>query len=143
MTEPTSKPLVFVDSNIWLYALIVGQDEEKAKIANRLLADNVTNLVMSSQVVLEVVSNLLKKLRSDESEIIRFITSSYHYFRVVHVDEVVMTQASQLRTRYSLSYWDSLIVAAALESHATILYSEDMQNRLVFNNKLTIINPFS
>jgi predicted nucleic acid-binding protein len=44
--------------------------------------------------------------------------------------------------KYSLSFWDSLIVASALAANAEILYSEDMQNGLLIENKLRIINPF-
>ena len=53
-----------------------------------------------------------------------------------------MLAASELREAYSLSYWDSLIVATALEAGAAILYSEDMQDGLWINAQLQIINPF-
>jgi len=43
----------------------------------------------------------------------------------------------------SLSFWDSLIVAAALLGEATILYSEDMQTGLAIHDQLTIVNPFT
>lgn len=39
-------------------------------------------------------------------------------------------------------FYDSLIVASALESECTILYSEDMQPGLVIENQLKIVNPF-
>jgi len=48
-----------------------------------------------------------------------------------------------LRDKYKLSFWDSIIVASALQGGAVRLYSEDMQNGLVVENKLTIINPFA
>jgi predicted nucleic acid-binding protein len=41
-----------------------------------------------------------------------------------------------------LSYWDSLIVATALEADATLLYSEDMHHDLWINARLRIVNPF-
>ena len=50
--------------------------------------------------------------------------------------------AFSLRSKYSLSFWDSLIVASALENNCTTLYSEDMQHQQVIDNQLTIINPF-
>ena len=40
------------------------------------------------------------------------------------------------------TYWDSLIVATALSSECSILYSEDMQHNQLIENKLRIINPF-
>jgi len=50
--------------------------------------------------------------------------------------------ASELRDRYQISYWDSLIVAAALDANCDTLYTEDMQHRQVIEGRLTLINPF-
>ncbi|MFO5494816.1 MAG: hypothetical protein ACLBM6_20290, partial [Cuspidothrix sp.] len=50
--------------------------------------------------------------------------------------------AAKLRDNYSLSFWDSLIVASAILGKANILYSEDMQHSLIINNTLQIVNPF-
>jgi predicted nucleic acid-binding protein len=61
---------------------------------------------------------------------------------VIDVSQEILLSASSLRERYSLSYFDSMIVAAALETNSTILYSEDMQDGLVINEQLTIVNPF-
>ena len=58
------------------------------------------------------------------------------------IDEQTMLSASELREAYSLSYWDSLIAATALEAGAAILYSEDMQDGLWINARLQIVNPF-
>lgn len=49
---------------------------------------------------------------------------------------------ADIAIRYQLSNWDALIVAAALLSECEILYSEDMQDKQVFEDKLTVINPF-
>ncbi len=58
------------------------------------------------------------------------------------LNQEILLKASELRMKYSLSFWDSLIVASALAANAEILYSEDMQNGLLIENKLRIINPF-
>ncbi|HHH18939.1 MAG TPA: PIN domain-containing protein [Campylobacterales bacterium] len=39
--------------------------------------------------------------------------------------------AFRVRQKYNVSYWDSLVVASALQSDCEILYSEDMQDGLV------------
>jgi predicted nucleic acid-binding protein len=44
--------------------------------------------------------------------------------------------------RYRFSFYDSLIIATALEASCTTLYSEDMQHGQLIENKLLIINPF-
>lgn len=51
-------------------------------------------------------------------------------------------RASHLRTQHYFSFWDSLIVAAALHAAVTILYSEDMQSGLKIGDQLEIVNPF-
>lgn len=56
-------------------------------------------------------------------------------------DKTTLTKASELREKYSLSYWDSLIVASALTADCEILYSEDMQDGLRVEQRLDIVNP--
>jgi predicted nucleic acid-binding protein len=46
-----------------------------------------------------------------------------------------------LAERYSLSVYDGLIVAAAVEAKCRVVYSEDMQDGQVLHN-VTIRNPF-
>ena len=48
----------------------------------------------------------------------------------------------EMRIRYHYSYYDSLILASAVESRCTVLYSEDMQHGQVIEKKLKIVNPF-
>lgn len=40
------------------------------------------------------------------------------------------------------SSWDSLIVAAAIQANAKILYTEETHNGQVIEGKLTIVDPF-
>jgi len=51
-------------------------------------------------------------------------------------------KSSQLRDKYSFSFWDSSIVASALHADARLLFSEDMQAGLIVEGKLEIVNPF-
>lgn len=47
-----------------------------------------------------------------------------------------------LKNKYDFSYYDSLIISAALQIGCNILFTEDMQNGQIIENTLTIINPF-
>jgi predicted nucleic acid-binding protein len=60
---------------------------------------------------------------------------------VVPLDLKNYKTAYKIRDNYSFSYWDSLIIASALERGCETLYSEDMQHNQVIENKLTIKNP--
>jgi predicted nucleic acid-binding protein len=135
--------MVFLDSNIWLYAMLAQQSQAKSLACRHLIQTNQHNIAISSQVVIEVAANLLRKGSFNESQIAKFIEDVYQEHFVIDVSQKIMLEASKLRSKYSLSYFDSLIVAAALETGATLLYSEDMHNGLIVENQLTIANPFT
>jgi len=142
MVEPKSNsPSCFIDTNIWLYAFIDSQDKNKHAVANQIVQKN--KVVISTQVINEICVNLLKKAQFLEQDIQAIILSFYGHYPVAEIDRDVLINASELRTRYSLSFWDSIIVATALLSGCEILYSEDMQHNLQINNKLIIQNPFN
>ncbi|PSN12733.1 PIN domain nuclease [filamentous cyanobacterium CCT1] len=130
----------FVDSNVWLYAFNRRQDEAKHQIAKAIVAE--PDLLVSTQVINEVCKNLLQKASFSEAQISKVVTAFYKRCRVTYLSKETLLQASALRTRYRLSFWDSLICAAAIHAGATILYSEDMQNGLNIENCLTVTNPF-
>jgi predicted nucleic acid-binding protein len=132
---------VFIDTNIWLYAFINQSTDFVKQTKARTLIQNVQPIV-SVQVINEIYVNLIKKAKVTEDEISQLIESFYTNYRVIDLTQVILIRASQLRQQYSLSYWDSLIVASALIANVTEIYSEDMQHELVISNQITIINPF-
>lgn len=58
------------------------------------------------------------------------------------LDAVVVEKAMQIEAQTQISYWDALIVAAALLSGCDTLYTEDLQHGRVFEGQLTVVNPF-
>lgn len=136
MTDPDSS--YFVDTNIWLYAFISSQDSEKSKKAQEFILTHQGNLVVSTQVINEVCVNLIRKANMSEESVREVIKSFYRRYDVLVLEKSMLIKASELRQRYAISYWDSLIVASALAANATVLYSEDMQDGLVVDGRLTI-----
>ena len=134
----------FVDTNIWLYAFIEADDETddtiKSAIARALIQRS--EPVVSTQVINEVCINLLRRANFSEEQIGRLIEAFYEKYQVIELTRSVLLLASQLRQRYSLSFWNSTIVAAALSAGVPVLYSEDMQHELTIEQKLQIRNPF-
>lgn len=51
-------------------------------------------------------------------------------------------EAMKLAVRYQLSHWDALIVAAAIQASCDLLYSEAMQHEQVFDDRVSVKNPF-
>ena len=131
--------LSFIDSNIWLYAFIQGQDPKKSVLAQAAIKSS--DIVVSSQVINEICFNLIRKANFNESDIINLIESFYANYEVIEIRKSELQKASDLRTQYQFSFWDSLIVSCALVSGADKLYSEDMNTGLIVDNQLEIINP--
>ncbi len=130
----------FVDTNIWLYAFIQSQSTQKHDTARQILGKQ--EIIISTQVIGEVCVNLLKKMAFTEDNITGLIRSFYSRYPVAEIEQETFLTASELRGRYSFSYWDSLIAASALQAGSDILYTEDMQHGLVIDSSLTIVNPF-
>lgn len=133
---------VFVDSNIWLYALLRDVNEPRYEQALMLLEDS-DNLVMSTQVINEVFANLRRKVAITEANLKMLLADWTADYTLVPLMPEQISLACDLRNHYKLSYWDSLMIASALDAGCHKIYSEDMQHGLVLENRLTIINPFT
>ena len=97
---------------------------------------------VSTQVINEACVNLIKKAHFSEQQIQQLIESFYAKYGVVELSKAILLKALTLRGQHALSFWDSIIVASALSTNATVLYSEDMQEGLVVEKRLRIVNPF-
>lgn len=136
------KDKVFIDSNIWLYALIQSQtDNNKRLIAKNCIVE-AQDIIVSTQVINEVCVNLMRKADKDNVYIEQFVSDFVASYSVLAQTKEDVLQAASIRRDYHLSYWDSLIVACALRSECSILLTEDMQQDLVINKQLEICNPF-
>lgn len=131
---------VFLDTNIWLYSLIK-LDEAKYQKAIGLITGE-ESIYSSVQVANEISINLLRKAGKDQAYIQNFLSEFMASYPVLAQEKEDLLTAAGLRLEYSLSYWDSLIVAVALRSGCKILYSEDMQHHLKIRGALLIVNPF-
>lgn len=130
----------FVDTNVWLYAFIPSQDLNKSDYARAIILNS--DIIVSSQVINEICVNLIKKAQFDEPAIQQLINSFYKRYNVMILDKTTLLKASDLRERLQLSFWDSSIVSSALQGDAAILYTEDMADGLLVENRLRITNPF-
>ena len=131
------KDKIFIDSNIFLYAFS-DKDISKQGISAEIVKQSHT---ISTQVVNEVSSNMIKKLNFSNKEIEKFISSCYMQYNIVDFSKEIFIKASIIRDKYNISYYDSLILSSAINSKCDFLYSEDMQHNQKIE-KLTIINPF-
>ncbi|MGH8069573.1 MAG: PIN domain-containing protein, partial [Candidatus Entotheonellia bacterium] len=102
-TEPASG---FVDTKIWLYAFVEGDDLRKLARAKSLLAASRV-VIVSPQVINEVCVNLIKKAPFSELQVRQLIESFCAKYVVVEVSNALLLKASALREQYAFSFWDS------------------------------------
>ncbi|MCA9999134.1 MAG: PIN domain-containing protein [Anaerolineales bacterium] len=60
MSVEATADLCFVDSNVWLYILLPGQDVDKSILAKELVSRQRANIVISTQVINEVVNGIIR-----------------------------------------------------------------------------------
>jgi predicted nucleic acid-binding protein len=127
----------FFDTNVVLYLL--SADAAKADRAEELLA---IGGVISVQVLNEFAAVASRKLGMSWAEIRDVLAQIRVVCPVESISVDTHDKALQVVERYGLSFYDALVIAAALLAGCTTLYSEDMQDGLVIERQLTIRNPF-
>ncbi len=128
----------FIDTNIWIYAHLENDDEKNNQALT--LLDSLSELAISTQVLNEYYSVMLKYKIADEiiQDNINVIIEASN---VALIEISTLQLAHKIRLQNGFSYWDSLMIASAIQNNCTILYSEDLQHQQKIQT-LTVINPF-
>ena len=87
-------------------------------------------------------TSVIRKLKIKASKAQELIAQMVSYCDLSYVDERTIDEALKIHDKYKFSYYDSLIVASALEHGCTYLLSEDMADGQVIESTLTIKNIF-
>jgi len=127
----------FLDSNIVIYSL--GNIEEKRCRSIDLISESP---IISVQVLNETANILIRKFLMPMDDILIIMKRIANECNVTLLTESIHFSALAIKERYQFSFYDSLIIAAALEASCDVLYSEDMQHGQLIENKLKIVNPF-
>ena len=128
----------FFDSNILIYTLAI--EDPRQTIAAGLLTQGG---IISVQVLNEFASVARRKLKLSWPE----IKEALDALRQLCAAPVPLTVATHeasitLAAHYGFAFYDALIVASALDANCATLLSEDMQDGLLVETRLTIRNPF-
>jgi predicted nucleic acid-binding protein len=138
------KDRIFLDTSLFVYSFDRSAPA-KAKRARDLIAAAVggRNGIVSYQVVQEFLSAALKRferpMKPPEAE--QYLTSVFRPLLSVYASQGLFLEALRLCGRYRLGWYDSLIVAAAIEGQCSVLYSEDLQDGMRIG-ELVVKNPF-
>lgn len=134
---------VFLDTNIIVYAYDAGH-REKQNIAQAILFESIENEtgIISVQVLGEFFTVVTRKIKQpmpvvEAANIIELLC----IMNIVDIDESLVRRALDTVATYQISYWDSLIIAAAERSGCQHIYSEDLNHNQLYYD-VQVVNPF-
>lgn len=134
----------FVDTNVLIYAHDRDAGTKRRKAARLLkgLWEDETG-ILSTQVLQEFYVNVTAKIPSPlDAAAARTIIENYLVWPLQVNDGRTVLLASEIQERAHLSFWDAMIVAAASEGGAAVLYSEDLNDGQVIEG-VRVENPFA
>jgi predicted nucleic acid-binding protein len=134
--------VVFVDSNILIYAHDADAAEKRTKAVDTLrqLWDSGGGRT-SVQVLQEFYVNVTKKLTTPvASSIAREVVSTYGAWIRQPTSAATVTRAIDIALLAQIQFWDALIVASAEEADATYVYSEDLNSGQIIAG-VKVVNP--
>jgi len=131
---------IFIDTNILVYAI-----DNIDKIKNERARDVLKKIiekhhpVISTQVINEFFVVATKKLKADPI-IVKNIIHNYKNMEIVNTDLQLIEEAIDISVISQLSFWDSLIIAAAEKSNCEFVFSEDLNSGQNYRGVL-LLNP--
>ncbi len=132
----------FLDTNIFVYSFETGAKAREAKALIRKAVATKRGIV-SFQVVQEFFSVAFRRFAKPMSvaEAEQYLSTVFRPILAVQSTPALYMEALHLYNIHALSWYDSLIVAAAIQAECEVLYSEDLQNNHKLDG-LQIRNPF-
>jgi predicted nucleic acid-binding protein len=126
-----------IDTNIAIYAF---SESPKAEISTVLIESGPR---LSVQLLNEFANVRLNKHHIPWPEVNESLALIEHLSVSIRaIDQAVHNKARQIAQSYKLSFYDSLMISAALLDACEFFFTEDMQHGLVIENTLKILNPF-
>ena len=141
----TTDGTVFLDTNIFVYAFLAIEPRKRA-IAIELIEACLGSGrgCISYQVVQEFANVARKKFATtlSASDCKAFIDAAMQPLNRVASSTGIVHTALDLQAELRYSFYDCLMLAAALQSGAGTLYTEDLQHWQLIRGTLRIVNPF-
>jgi predicted nucleic acid-binding protein len=130
----------FLDSNIIIY--LYSNDEPVKKSISEKFLDDSENIIISTQVLNEFIHVFRHKRKIDTESIRKAVRELAELFTIAQITTLTIENALNITHKYNYSYFDSLIVASAIENHCSVLYTEDMHDTHLIEKTVRIVNPF-
>ena len=133
----------FFDTNILVYAYD-RHSPDKQQTAQNIILSGIRegNGVLSTQVLSEFFVIVTKKIDKplsvrDARDIIKYMGQ----MKVQEIDVLIIERALDALEQYKISYWDSLIIAAAERAQCNRILSEDLNAGQIYHG-IEVTNPF-
>ena len=137
--------MIFLDTNIFVYAFLASEPLKRDR-AVRLIESSLASSqgCVSYQIVQEFANVARKKfaVKASPAECKAFIVAAMQPMMRVASSTELLFRAIDLQDELRYGFYDSLVIAAALQAGADTLYSEDLQHWQLVKGKLRIVNPF-
>ena len=136
------KDKFFIDTNILIYTQ--NDKEKKKQLTCRNVLSNIiqkNHLVISTQVMQEYYNFATLKLGLEKLYVKRTI-EMFDVYEIVVIQPSIIYRAIDIQILNQLSFWDSLIISAAISANCSMVLTEDMNDGQVIEG-VKILNPFT
>lgn len=134
----------FLDTNIFVHSFDMSSPKKSAQ-ATKLIRTAIETRggIVSYQVVQEFFNVALRRFSKPMSSVDaeQYLSTTFRPLLSVHSSQALYGEALRVGARFRLPWFDSLIVASAIEGECDVLYSEDFQDGQQIGS-VTISNPF-
>ena len=134
---------VFIDINVIVYAYDISAGEKHSKAVEIIkgLWDTGSGIT-STQVLQEFFVNVTRKITKPlDAVTAKEIVKDFLKWKTVIVDGEIIMDAIDIHSAYKYSFWDSVIIASAINGGAGTLFSEDLSDKQTIKG-IVIRNPF-
>jgi predicted nucleic acid-binding protein len=134
----------FLDTNIFVHSFdrsAAAKSRKSAQLIRKALTTQ--KGVIGYQVVQELFHAALRRFSRpmQAADAGQYLRTVFHPLLSVHSSQALYSEALHLHAERGLSWYDSLIVSAALQARCDLLYTEDLQHGRRFGS-LQVTNPF-
>ena len=136
---------VFLDTNIFVYAFLASEPRKRAKAVELIETSLGSGRGCISYQVVQEFANVARKkfaTRLSAADCKAFIDAAMLPLNRVASSTALIHTALDLQDELKYSFYDCLMIAAALQAGAETLYTEDLQHWQLVRGVLRIVNPF-
>ncbi len=143
--EASAGELFFLDTNVFVYALLASEPLKKQRALQLIEQGLASHLGCTSYQVIQEFANVATRKfaqRFSTDQCKQFVDAAMQPLNRVSSSPELLSSTLDLQLETHYSFYDCLVLAAALQAGAEVFYSEDLQHNQLLGGTLRIVNPF-